>query len=486
MKNLPRTLHQALEKGGYFPRGARILIGVSGGLDSVCLTYLLHDLARDNQWDLALAHLNHGIRGRASDADASFVRELARSLGLRVHRRRVDVPAQATAGKISLEMAARAARYDYFAHLMQRHRYDLLALAHTRDDQAETVLLRLLRGTGPTGLGGMSTDTLRETIRVVRPLLEIDKSLLRAELERRGASWREDASNEDSAYTRNRVRHELIPFLEKRFNPKVRDALTRAATLLREDEQVLEKIAQADWTSCIPPDEHGVLDVVLLNQLPKARQRRVVRHWLLAAPCDPDTLHYETIDRILRLCARRTGSASVPVDKNRYAVRTYQKLLLTARDQVPAPSGTRRKLLVPGETDCPEWELRATTAWARGYPPPGSGSSTRNSRHRAGHTVLPAEVYLSADWVGRAGLYLRTWRAGDRFTPIGMKGSRKVQDIFVDQKVPRALRERIPLLECRKQIIWIPGYRIAADVAVQTASARSLRVRLERCAAQTD
>ncbi len=452
------------------PRESRILIGVSGGSDSMALLELLQEGAQRNHWKLAIAHVDHDLRGRASAEDARWIKAEGKRRGLKVHSRRVDVAAVAKAQPgTSIEMAARRLRYQFFADLVKRHKYDCVALGHTQDDQAETVLLNLLRGAGPDGLSGMDTVACRAGLLIVRPLLSVPKDELRELLRRRGVEWREDATNSDPSFMRNRVRTELLPLLSERFNPQIVNALARAATNLRYENTALREQTEADLDGCRIGTGRA-LDLRVLRKLSEARQSLAVRRWLQEQCSDQvPTPTSSDLSQVLSICATTSGSAAIPLGWGRVK-RAYHRLSF-----VPGPkTGSSQyddfvaKLRKPGITLLDQFNLTVAIESATGY--------AREPGHGIG--VWPITAYISARYVGRAALHARTWRPGDRFHPVG-GARRKVQDIFTDSKIPRDLRNRIPLLVCRDEILWIPGHRVAAAAAVEHADALSWRICME-------
>ena len=255
--------------------GTRVVAAVSGGVDSVALLLLLRDL--HDRGDVVLdcaAHLNHRIRGEAADGDEAFSRALARELGVAIVTERVDVPALAREQRLSIEVAARNARREFLERVQTSRGADRIATAHTADDQAETVLLRLVRGAGTRGLGGIAP---RRDV-WIRPCLERSHAELRAELRQRGQSWREDATNDDLSNPRNRMRHELVPLLERHFNPLLREAIGRFAEVARADEQALQQLAGTAADRIVSAEGGSVsLDAAALTALHEAIARRVVR-----------------------------------------------------------------------------------------------------------------------------------------------------------------------------------------------------------------
>ena len=468
--NMKRSkLHQHIRDTASIARNARVLVAVSGGADSVALLHLLSDLTPETGWKLGVAHLNHQLRGPASQDDERLVRARAESLNIPCYVECVDVAARAKKSKQSVEMAARDARYTFLAGIAKQYAYDVIAVAHTKEDQAETLLLRLLRGAGTAGLGAMDPWVERLGVPLVRPLLDLSKADLIAYLQGRGVAWHEDTTNTDAAYLRNRVRHELMPLLRERFNPNITDTLARTAELVREDQAVLRQIADDDLRNC--SDEKGDLDVSRLQALPVARRRRVILLWLIGHEVQAVDLDYDVIRRVEQLCATVRGTMETPVGGDRRVVRAYDRLTLDHGGRARKGGRAERyKLNVPGQTTVSSLGVRVVAAWGTGRSQPGD--------EQCGH--LPAEAWISASAVGRAGLYLRSRVEGDRFAPLGLKGEKKIQDIFVDEKVPREQRDRVPLLECRGKLVWVPGYRVARGWGVGKASERSLHIRMER------
>ena len=480
MRSLPEIIAAAARGHGLWRRGARLLVAVSGGADSVALLLALRELAGRMKLALTVAHLHHGLRGRAADRDAAFVRRLAQRLGLPLLVERADVRRLARERGVSLEMAARAARYAFLARAARAARAEAVVTAHTADDQVETVLLRLARGTGLRGLCGMARRAQQGDLRIVRPLLDATRSEVLEFLRARGERWREDRSNRDPAFLRNRVRHELLPLLERRFNPGIRRAILRMTAILSEDEAWLEALCRPLLKAARRGPRE--LRTAALRRAPAAARRRVLRQWLFDAGVPLPDLDLDTVGRIERLLTTPRGSASADLGSGWRAQRQYGRLILAAPpaggaagrwppaagSRAPDSSGGRRALRMPGETIWQGWRVTVRRA-------PGI---RRPRRGRAGR--LPAECSLSLEAAQGRRLWLRDWRPGDRIAPLGMAGTRKLHDIFVDAKVPAEERRRIPLLVCGGAIVWVPGYRIARGWEVRDERRPAWQVRIER------
>ncbi len=443
----------------------RVLAGVSGGADSVAMVYALHYLLRASRMRLSLAHLHHGLRGAAADADAVFVARLGAVLGLQVRIGRCDVAELARREKISLEMAGRRARLAFFAR--EAGGRGAVALAHTADDQAETLLLRLARGASPAGLCGMRARSEHGGLLRVRPLLDVRRAEVEGFLRAHGLAWREDASNRDDRFLRNRVRHELLPWMEKRLNPATRAALLRAARLLTDDEEALAARARRTLSRCaVPPDPSG-LDLARLGRAPAAVRRRVWTAWLHGAGVPAARVDFALVERLDRMAAAPGAARRLALPGGRHAVRSRGVLRLA---DVPARGAPPRPLRVrlPGVTEAPGLGVVVRAEAAVGF------------RRVPARGALPAEVYVRRARRGEAPLRLRAWRAGDRLAPVGLAGSRKLQDVFVDAGIPREERHRLPVLVSGAGVVWAPGGRVARAWAVPGPRAAAWRLRVER------
>jgi len=425
--NLPETIHRTIERHGLIPAGTHVVAGVSGGADSVALLHALHAL----EIPATVAHLNHRLRGAESDADEAFVRRLADALGFPIVVESVDVQALAASGGQSIEMAARQARHAFFAKFPRA----TIALAHHADDQAETFLLKLARGAGSKGLGGMAFCRQLGSIRLIRPMLEIPRDEILHWLKANGFEWREDASNQDETFLRNRIRHTVLPMLERELNPNIRKTILRTMDILREENDWMEGLLE----NRAPEDP-----------MPLAARRRLLRNWLFDhGATDAD---FDAVGGILSLMDKANGSAVFELNDQQRVVVEYG----------------RPRFEETGAAIDPQWTLATET-----------GTGWRKD-HGLGIGILPAEASFDAARIGDAPIAVRTFLPGDRMEPLGMEGSRKLQDIFTDLKVPRARRTRVPVVVCRGEIIWLPGYRIDAKWAVRDHPARSVHVRIEQ------
>jgi tRNA(Ile)-lysidine synthase len=466
-------LAASLKQRGLLSDHKHLLLAVSGGADSVALLLAMQTLKRPLGFRISVAHLNHGLRGSEGRADAAFVTALARRLRVTCLTGRADVRRLARRKHISLEMAAREARYRFLARTAAAKGATAIVTAHTADDQAETVLLRLARGCGATGLGGirpagllsgLGIDMPSSDVALLRPLLDVSRDDIEAFLEREGQAWREDVTNASTDFLRNRVRHEVLPLLEERLNPAVRQTLCRTAEIFAEEDAWVGELAKEALGDCL--DDGGRLKREALALLPAALARRVVRRWLGEEGVAAVRADFSSVERVRELAGQATGSREVTLQGGWRVVRRYGVLTVESATGTQAPF--RVGLNVPGETLLPEQGLRVVVERAPGIVREVSDAPGR----------LPATASISSRAVGRRRLYLRSPRPGDRMQPYGMKGSRKLQDILVDAKVPADQRGAVPLLECGGKIAWLPGYRIAHPFRV--TDEKALRVTIER------
>lgn len=466
-----RKIQIAIEKDHLFSAGEKILVAVSGGADSVSLLHALHAIAPKLDVNLTVVHLDHQLRGAESRADAEFVKELAALLGVSFLDGSSDVRQRAEQNGLSLEMAAREARYEFFLRMARKVGAGTVVTAHTADDQAETVLLKLARGAGRSGLSGIASDIILNDLRVVRPMLNITRDEVISFLEENKFSWREDASNIDLSFLRNRVRHEIIPMLESRLNPAIKDTLLRTAEIFREEDEWIEDQAENILNECFEQsaDALSLNRNSLVNQ-PLAMRRRVLRRWLVLSGIPPNILGFDTLIRVDdALCRKKTGRR-IEIGDGWVVQVCYGELVVMEKEEPIACEPFRKRVMIPGETLLLEEGLRIIATVEPGIVKPKPMCAG----------TLPAKASISLLSVGQYEVYVRSRLAGDRIAPLGMTGSKKLKDILVNDKVPLALRDSIPLFECSDKIIWLPGYRVARGWEVKDSKEQAIQLSIQR------
>lgn len=438
--------------------GDRIGVAVSGGADSVALLRVLIELRNEMGIVLSAVHVNHGIRAEA-DADAEFVAGLARQHKLEIHLLQADVPSRARGKRISLEAAGREVRYDYFARLISSGLLDRVATAHTLDDQAETVLMRVLRGAGLQGLAGIhKRRALKPSGEVVRPMLEISRAEVLAYLRGIGQEWREDPSNNDVRLTRNRIRHELLPLLEQNYNPDTRRALANLANIAYADSEYLDARTLELFEHVCDVKAREV-QVERLLELPTAMQRRVL---LAVAQLVGVRLEFEDCEELRRLSTGEISGSQLDKGHRVERVRTTGGYRL----RFCHPAGDSEAvdfeyaLPVPGEVEAVELKsvVRARLVELNG------GEQSYNPAALLDPTRL------------RSRLTLRNFRPGDRFHPLRRKAPEKLKRLFLERKIPQEQRRKWPVLLSGEDVVWVRGFAVSEDYAVRPGSTTAVLV----------
>ena len=459
--NLLSSIRQFVRDHDLIAPGTRVLAAVSGGSDSVALAHLLRELERHGELELAgVVHFNHQLRAAADD-DERFVAEVARTLGVPLLASRGDVAAQARRERRSVEDAGRTARYEWFEQARVESGAAVVALGHTRDDQAETFLLRLLRGAGPRGLAGMHPRRGA----IVRPLLACRRHELRDWLRERALTFVEDDTNRDVSIPRNRVRAELVPLLEQRFNPAVVDVLADEAALARElwawvDNQVTELAARLVRPGSGEGRQHvRELGVAELSGLPVALRRAVL--WrVMTDLAGFRSISFGHVDAAMRLTDQLAdGCVDLPGQRleriGSHLVLTGRSADTIGRATASEPNHFRYPLSIPGEVALPQAGCRVTAEALA-----GTETASAIAGSRVPGTWFRDTALVRGDRVAGS-LAVRNRRPGDRFRPSGLDGGKKLQDYFVDRKVARHRRDMVPIVvDEMDRIVWVAGYEI--------------------------
>ena len=437
--------------------GDSVIVAVSGGPDSVCLLHVLYELRDEWHIHLLVAHFDHGLRPAEDDSETAFVRGLAGSLKLPFETAKGHLLAKKTRG--SREEAARKARYDFLEKVRKMHKAQKIALGHNLNDQAETILMRLLRGSGPLGLTGIppSRDGW-----IIRPLIEIERHEIEKYLKARKLAFVTDSSNLETDYLRNKIRLELMPLLEEH-QPQLARLLGQTAEILRDEDDYLEQTA-AGWLAMnmeMPPQRSLKIPIASFLDLPVVLGRRVIRMAIRDVKKDLRRIRWDHVEAIRRLAESEKPQAALNLPGGLTVARTYDRLIFSASTK-KKPRPFHYTLDGLGTYDLKEIGRHLSI----------EEITNRKGLRLKGYT---RKALLDAEKL-HFPLTLRTFKTGDRFIPLGMKGRKKLKDFFVDLKVPLEQRHSTPILCCGETIAWVCGFRIDDRFKVTTETKRVLKI----------
>ena len=467
MQVLPQRVLAYIKKHGLLAPGDRVGVAVSGGADSVALLNLLLELRRELGVVLSVVHFNHRLRGGDSDSDERFVADLAKQHNLEFHCASGNVSEFAAQEHLSLETAARRFRYQYFRSLLVEGKLNRIATAHTLDDQAETVLLRMVRGAGTRGLAGIypqlsvpsSQFSEQSVAAVVRPLLSIRRRELETYLVAVGQNWCEDKSNRDLRHTRNRVRHEILPRLEKVLNPAVREVLAETAEIARAEEEYWEKqtrqLLGPAWRG---GPGRGALRTSALRDLPLALQRRAVRAAAEALGLRLEFRHVEEILDLVSKHANLTKSTVLPHGWTAYVEKG--ELRFETAGKRPTCLDYEFLLTLPGSVDVPQTRSRFEAVVVS-----GNSAGVYNPEHLLHRARLGPE------------LRVRNWHAGDRYWPAHTKAPKKVKELLQERHLTGAERKHWPVVVSGTDVIWMRGFAVPSHFRAPKGDLEAVLIR---------
>jgi tRNA(Ile)-lysidine synthase len=444
-------------------RGQKILVAVSGGLDSMVLLHSLKALAPAQNWELFVAHFNHGLRGRASDGDEAFVEKAASAMNLPFHLGRADVRQLAKTEKVSIEMAARQVRHEFFARTASLHRINTVALAHHADDQVELFFLRLLRGAGGSGLAGMqwvSPSPVIDSISLVRPLLDVPRAMLEEFAREHGIRYREDATNLSTDFLRNRTRRELLPLLRRKYQAGLNKTILRSMEITGAESELIAKMAkawleqQAFWSGERTGPRRSSFVKAIFEELPRAIQRQVLVQQIIKLGVTPDFELIETLRHSSKRPVAINPHISVSCDTLGQAILHRHR---------PAAFDDQSVVV----------NLKSTDAFLFGGVAVKWGFDRAQKYLRMAGKPAAGTEFFDANKIGKE-IVLRHWRAGDRFQPIGLRGAAKLQDLFTNAKVPREQRRQLVVAEAGSGIFWVEGLRISENFKLTAKTERVL------------
>ncbi len=444
--------------------GDGVVVGFSGGPDSTALLHLFYSFKERYNIGLAAAHLNHKFRPGDAERDAEYAEDFCRKRDIPCVVRTIDVTDMAAREGLSAEQAGRKARYDLFNEVMRDNGLNKIAVAHNEDDQVETVLMRLIRGAGVSGLGGIRP--LRGNI--IRPLLEAPRFLIEEYCERNGLEPVTDKTNFLPIYFRNKIRLELLPYLRENYNKSIDRALLDMADILRNEDRCLDDIAADKFYGLLLSVDRNRIKFPIdaLTNLPIALRRRVLRKGVEHLLGDIDNLELVHIQKICGLLEAAKTGKQLNLPRGLVAGIEYDCFFLALGE--PGGDGLEAayRMKIPGKTDIPEikGEIEATIISTEAYK--REVNNTKNNW-----------AFLDFEKTGGT-LTIKGREAGDKFVPLGMKGTKKLKDFFIDEKVPKHKRDLVPIIRNELGIVWIGGYRIDERFKVSKDTSQVLKLEL--------
>ena len=426
-----RQVEKTMLTHGMLPMRS-VLVGLSGGADSAALLHILKMLSEKYGFTVYAAHVNHGLRGEAADADEQFSKELAKQLDIEFYSLRADVKGEAKRLKMSEELTGRRMRYVFFERLMTEHSIDYTATAHHKNDNSETILMNFMRGSGLRGLCGIPY----KRDRIIRPLLDVSRQEIEAYCEKNAVRYVIDVTNLETVYTRNKVRHILIPEITEQFNPAFADTITKNAAVLAVEEDFIESETCEVYDKIV---HDNAVDTERLCSLHKAVALRIIRK-ITARTCGNEDIPASVTEAVLELAKKNRTGSRYDIARGVYARIEYGKLIIS---ETRPQCGEFCYEIVPGEkTYIPESGYYVLAEYCDEYKKDGSE-----------YFSVPKGCKIT----------VRNRRSGDKFAPWGMKGTKKLKDFMIDSKIPKDARSRIGILTIDDEIAWVIGCRRSRD-----------------------
>jgi tRNA(Ile)-lysidine synthase len=415
-----------------------ILLGLSGGPDSVCLFHILRQLRSELGIQFVCAHINHMYRGKSANEDEQFVKDLCATYQIKCYIERKHATQYAKEQGLSEEEAGRSIRYGFFNRILGKLGGGYIATAHHYNDQVETVIQRIIRGTGLKGLGGMDFKSGQ----VIRPLLDVKRFEIEAYLNENQYEFCEDPTNMETIYGRNKVRLELLPHLEKHYNPKISESLYRLSQIAKQDNDIMDDYTKQIFQRIGKRDKDGIrLKIDDFNELKTGMKHRLIRHGIELVKGETIDIGYTHIDPFIQMCRAMQSGKKKELPRDIMLEIEYEWIRIhQTKDAVKEYTYNINKV---GKTDLLE-----------------IGLSVICKKVPCQKEIKSSNIiYVDYDKI-KGNLIIRNRRSGDKFVPLGMKGTKKLKDFFIDEKIPRSQREEIPILTDEQQILWVFPYRM--------------------------
>lgn len=453
-------------KNNLLDNSKSLLLGVSGGPDSLTMLFLFNKLKKKLGVEIAAAHLDHGFR-KESKSEAEFVKRFAAKLEIDFYCRALNLPQIIKSKKTSAEAESRYQRFKFFKEVMLKNNFDLLSLAHHNDDQAETVLLNLFRGSGLNGLVGIEAKSSYQDIKIIHPLLEFSKKEILDYSKAQQLKPRFDSSNQENIYSRNIIRNKIFPIVESKINENVKEVIARNSKLVKSENEFLRKLALQKYKelTLLESKNEIIINFKQFKKIDQVLQRRIYRYIYAQLNDNLDDLYLEHIFEIEKLISDQQTGRGIDIAAGIRVEISYEKLIFSKKDFSKQIITEKKEININGKTQLNNNLFIESKV-----------ISNKNFSFKA-------DPYQAAfDYKKlKLPLYVRTRRAGDKFIPLGMDGHKKVKDILIDEKVPRFEREKVLLItNFEDEIIWLTAYRLADDFKVTEKTKKILILKVKK------
>jgi tRNA(Ile)-lysidine synthase len=483
---LLKILAKTMRRHTMFEKDDRVLIGVSGGPDSIALLHLLIRIAPWHKLSLGVAHLNHKLRGTMSDNDAAFVSSHIQSVGLKCYCHKENIHKYQRRHKLSLEHAARRVRYRFLILIAQQEGFNKIALAHHSDDNAELILMNLLRGSGPLGLSGIPPvrNAAGPAIKIVRPLIDVSKKQILDYLDKSHLPYITDISNADTQYLRNRIRHDLIPFLQASYNLSIKQTLNQLADITRTEEEWIDNLITPLFREAVIAQSNSsvTFSILKLNVCHPAAIRRIIRRAIHEIKGDSKRISFTHIALVMQLLKHGPviGSLDLP---DRIRVRRKHDILVFVQEKTglrhlkPSVANIKTPVYFYRISKPEKWNLSCFAVIIEEIDVRLQFSYFPINPKHFRIDPNPNIACLDSDILCFP-LTLRNWKSGDRFRPLGMTGSQKLAKFFNSHKIELSQRINCPVLLSGNEIVWVAGHRMADSFKITSSTQKALKIEL--------
>lgn len=472
-KDFYSRVKETIDKYKMVNKGQTVLVGLSGGADSVALLEVLHHFSLEYQSPIVIAHLNHCLRGEASDLDQELAIALAEKYNCEIVVESADVKRYCSEMKLSLEDGARQLRYNFFERVAREKKANRIAVAHHQDDNIETFLMRVIRGSGVKGLSGIPYIRSLAEFLIVRPFLDVSRKDIEQFVADKKLQYREDASNKQNDMTRNKVRNILIPMLEEDYNPSLKKSILGEISALSAVNDFIQLKTQINFKKAVTKVSAGEYNIVCKNikALPYALQLEIIRKALFKFS---DNVRRQHIMAVYDLINKKDSGKKLDLDGSLSAIKIYDFVRLSTKEE--NNEGFLAQTPVPGIVTFGSWQWKATALEMA----KGTEIKPKKAPWAQWHSEakVEIEVFFDLDLLESNKIVFRNRQAGDKYKPVGMEHNKKIKDIFVDEKVPLNWRENIPVVLSGEKIILLAGYRPAYFCKVSSDTERILKLRL--------